>query len=234
MSDIRAELLDACDVLGWYGQEDLIWGHAAVRDPDGRGVWMKSSGFGFEEMTTDLLVLVDEDGSTLAGSGRCHIEYPIHTEIMKARPDVNAVVHTHWPHVVALAATGLPLRPISHDATMFVPDGLGRYEHGHLITTVEQGRAVSEALGDRPALLLAHHGMVTVGASLAEAVVAAVMLERAARYQLLAAAANPDFTYSTDAEALSKREQHFTAANIDAAWHYLRRRIGRESARTSR
>lgn len=228
MSDQKAELLAACEVLGWYGQEDLIWGHAAVRDAEGRGVWMKSSGFGFEEMTADLLVLVDESGATLAGAGRRHIEYPLHTEIVKARPDVGAVVHTHWPQVVAFTATGMPLRPISHDATLFVPDRLARYESGDLVTTAEQGRAVAEALGDRPAILLAHHGLVTVGADLAEAVVTAVMLERAARYQLLAAAAGPDFTYSTDEEAIHKREQHFIRGNIEGAWDYLRRRLARE------
>jgi L-ribulose-5-phosphate 4-epimerase len=222
------ELLTACDVLGWYGQEDLIWGHAAVRDESGRGVWMKSSGFGFEEMSRDLLVLVDDDGNTLAGSGRRHIEFPIHTEILRARSDVGAVVHTHWPQVVAFAATEMQLRPISHDATLFVPDRLARYEHGDLITTREQGEAVVQALGDRPAILLAHHGMVTVGADLAEAVVTAVMLERAARYQLLAAAANPDFSYSNDLEAVSKRELHFTRGNIEAAWQYLQRRLHRE------
>lgn len=228
MSDQRAELLAACDVLGGHAQDDLIWGHVSVRDAEGRGVWMKSSGFGFEEMTAELLVLVDENGTTLAGSGRRHIEYPIHTAIMKARPDVGAVVHTHWPQVVAFAATGMPLRAISHDATLFVPDRLARYEYGDLITTGEQGEAVAAALGDRPALLLAHHGMVTVGADLAEAVVTAVMLERAARYQLLTASAAPLFSYSSDAEAVSKRDKHFTRSNIEAAWAYLRRRVARD------
>jgi L-ribulose-5-phosphate 4-epimerase len=228
MSDQLVELVEACEVLGWYGHQDLIWGHAAVRDTDGRGVWMKSSGFGFEEMTTDLLVLVDESGTTLAGAGRRHVEYPIHTEIMKARSDVGAVVHTHWPQVIAFAATEMPLRPISHDATLFVPDRLARYESGDLITTVEQGQAVTAALGDRPAILLAHHGMITVGADLAEAVVTAVMLERAARYQLMAAASNPAFSYSTDDEAIDKRGKHFTRHNIDGAYNYLRRRLARE------
>jgi hypothetical protein len=83
-----------------------------VRDAENRGVWMKSPGFGFEEMTPELLVLLDESGNTPAGSGRRHIEYPIHTEIMRARPDVNAVVRTHWPQVVAFAATEMQLRPM--------------------------------------------------------------------------------------------------------------------------
>jgi hypothetical protein len=60
--------------------------------------------------------------------------------------------------------------------------------------------------------------MITVGADLAEAVITAVILERAARYQLLAETANPDFSFSSDAEAISKRGQHFTRGNIEDAW----------------
>ncbi|WP_426247433.1 class II aldolase/adducin family protein [Nocardioides sp. LHG3406-4] len=232
MTDQHSELLAACSVLGGYAQDDLIWGHASVRDSEGRGAWMKSSRLGFEEMTADLLVLVDDSGTTLAGGGTRHIESPIHTEIMRSRPDVGAVVHTHWPHVVAFGATGMPMRPISHDATLFVPDRLARYGSGELITTPEQGRAVAEALEDRPAILLAHHGMVTVGADVAEAVVTAVMLERAARLQLLTAAATPDFSYSSDDEAIRKRDQHFTRSNIEAAWAYLLRRVQGSSSAT--
>jgi L-fuculose-phosphate aldolase len=225
MDDVRDQLLAACRILGWYGAEDFIWGHASVRDSaGGTAAWMKSSGYGLEEMTRELLVLVDEEGTVLAGGGKRHIEYPIHTEILRARPDVGAVVHTHWPHVVAFGATGMPLRPISHDGTLFVPPGVPRYESGDLITTSEQGRSLAECLGDSPAVLLIHHGLVAVGADLAEAVVNAVMLERAVRHQLLAAAASADFTWSSDDEALSKRARHFTRANVEGLWRYLLRR----------
>ncbi len=231
MHDLHDDLLTACRILGWYGASDLIWGHVSARDPDGRGVWMKSSGYGFEEMTRERLVLVDEAGATLAGSGQRHIEFPIHTRIMRARPDVGAVVHTHWPHVVAFGATGMPLRPISHDGTVFMPDGVPRYGSGELITTDEQASALCDWLGGRPAILLINHGLVAVGSDLAEAVFTAVMLDRAVRHQLLAAAAGTDLLYSPDAVAVGKRAQHFTRANIDALWEYLRRRVEADQAR---
>ena len=65
--------------LGAAGQADLIWGHASVRDPSGRGAWMKAAGWGFEEITRERVVLVSDEGDVLAGEGRRHIEYPIHT-----------------------------------------------------------------------------------------------------------------------------------------------------------
>jgi L-ribulose-5-phosphate 4-epimerase len=225
MPDLRDDLLTACRILGWYGGRDLIWGHVSVRDPDGRGVWMKSSGYGFEEMTRERLLLVDEEGATLDGLGQRHSEYPIHTRIMRARPEVGAVVHTHWPHVVAFGATGLPLRPISHDGSVFMPDGVPRYGRGELITTERHASALCDSLGARSAILLVNHGLVAVGSDLAEAIFSAVMLDRAARYQLMAAAAGTNLVYSSAAVAVAKRADLFTRANIDGLWEYLRRQV---------
>ena len=67
---------------------------------------MKCSGWGFEEIDAGRIVLVSAQGEVLAGDGPRHIEYPIHTEIMAARPDVGAVVHTHSAAACAFAALG--------------------------------------------------------------------------------------------------------------------------------
>ena len=108
-----------CRVLGSAEQGDLIWGHVSARDPQGRGVWMKASGLGFEEVSPDDLLLVSWDGEVLSGDGRRHAEFPIHTEVMRARAEVGSVIHTHSPSAVALGALGVPLRPISHEANLF-------------------------------------------------------------------------------------------------------------------
>src|ERR1700740_1767405 len=104
--------VDGCRALAAAGEADMVWGHPSVRDPEGRGVWMKSSGWGFEEVDASRIVLVNPDGVVLEGSGKRHIEYPIHTEIMNRRPDVNAVVHTHSDAVNAFAALDVPVRAL--------------------------------------------------------------------------------------------------------------------------
>jgi ribulose-5-phosphate 4-epimerase/fuculose-1-phosphate aldolase len=104
-----------------------VYGHVSVRDPDGRGAWMKASTYGFEKVGVEQVILVDRAGQVVEGDGRRHAEYPLHTEVMAARPDVNSVVHTHAPDAVALGATGHPLRPISHEATLFVPPPIARF-----------------------------------------------------------------------------------------------------------
>ena len=172
------------------------------------------------------MLLVGWEGEVLEGSGRRHAEYPIHTEILRARPDVQCVVHTHAPAAVAFASLGEPLRPISHEGTFFVPPDVARFTlTGDLILTRELGQALAETLGRRNAVLLVHHGIVTVGPDVPTAVVGAILLERACRKQLLAMAAGSLRTWPSDEEALRKRQHCYPPELVRQAWDYLVRRV---------
>ena len=128
----------------------------------------------------------------VAGATRRHSEVYIRSEIFRARRDVNAVVHTHPTHTVAFSATGRPLRPISQGGAAF-SEGLPVYsDMMDLIPTPEMGQGVARALDPHRAVLLRNHGLAMTGQSLEEAVVLCVMLEEAARIQLLVDAAGSD------------------------------------------
>lgn len=222
---IREQVAVASNVLGIEDLGDFVLGHVSVRGVDGRGVWMKATGWGLEEITADRVQLVGWEGEVLAGEGRRHIEFPIHTEIMRARPDVNSVVHVHAPYAVAFAALVQPLRPISHEGAIFVPPDIARFtKTGDLILTPELGQALAQALGPRNAALMVHHGIVTVGENVETAVVAAILLERACHKQLIAMAAGELRTWSSDEEALAKRRQIYSPTMIYA---YLVRKVER-------
>lgn len=223
---IRTLVATGCRVLGAAGHGDLIWGHLSARDPDGRGAWLKVAGWGFDEVQPGRVHLVDRGGAVLDGTGRRHAEYPIHLEVFARRADVGAVAHTHAASAVAFAALEVPLRPISHEATLFVPPDIARFTGtGDLILTQELGAAVAEALGDRNALLLGNHGIVTVGPDVPTAVMTAVLLERACRMQLRAMAAGGLRRWSSDTEALAKREHCYPPAMLEQAWQYLVRQL---------
>ena len=225
--NIRALVATASRILAAAGQGDLIWGHASARDPGGRGVWMKSATWGLEEVTTDRVHLVGADGEVLDGSGPRHSEYPIHTEIMNARPDVAGVVHTHPPHAVALAATGQPLRPVSHAANFFVPPDIPRFtQTADLILTRDLGQAVAAELESASAIFLVNHGIVTVGQDLQTATVAAVLLERACAQQMLTHAFGGWPTWSAPGESRSKRRNIYADGPVRAVWDYLARSLG--------
>ena len=219
-ADVRRTIVRACRVLEAIGQGDLIWGHVSVRDEEGRGAWLKGARLGFDEVTEDDVILLSWDGDVLEGGAQRHVEYAIHTEIMRARDDVNAVVHTHPVHSIAFCATHRPLRALSHEGAQFVPPELPRFvESGELVTEAEHGVALAHALGDRSAILMPCHGITTVGAELGEAVGAAYHLERACQIDLLA---GPDAYGSDDEAALRKRTR--ASRRFLNAWEYLARR----------
>ena len=155
---------------------------------EGRGVWMKSSGWGFEEIDAGRVVLVSPDGEVLAGTGPRHIEYPIHTEIMAARPGRRR----GGAHALA---GGLPVRRARRAAAPARPRGSlfcypvhpplradRRPDQGPVAWPRRWRTRSATAI----AILLPQHGIVTVGPDLPAAVMAAVLLDRACRTQLTA------------------------------------------------
>jgi ribulose-5-phosphate 4-epimerase/fuculose-1-phosphate aldolase len=227
-ADVRELVATSCRILAAAGHDDLIWGHASIRDPGGKGVWLKSAEWSLAEVTADRVHLVDPDGNVLEGDGARHSEYPIHTETMAARPDVGAVVHTHPPHSVALAATGQPLRPVSHAANYFVPPEVPRFtDTADLVLTRDLGRSLALTLGDARAVFLVNHGIVAVGATLQTATIAAVLLERACKQQILTASAGGWPTWSVPEESLAKREHIYGERAMAAVWDHLVRQLPR-------
>src|SRR5690348_17224434 len=227
-ADDRAAItlaVDGCRALAAAGQADMVWGHPSVRDPEGRGVWMKASGWGFEEVDASRIVLVSPGGEVLAGGGPRHIEYPIHTEIMAARPDVGAVVHTHSPAACQFAALDVPLRPLDHAGSLFCYPDIPRFTlTGGLIKTRELGAALAGALGDARACLMPQHGIVAVGPDAPAAVMTAVLLDRACRTQLTAMAAGPLRRWGDEEDTVAKRADVWSSRQLRAGWEYLLRR----------
>jgi ribulose-5-phosphate 4-epimerase/fuculose-1-phosphate aldolase len=223
---LREQVALGCRILELEDQGDFVWGHVSARDPEGRGVWMKASTFGFDEITPGHVILVSWDGEVLEGAHRRHIEYPIHTRLMQARPDVQCVVHTHAPWAVAFASIQAPLRPISHEPTLFVPPDVARFtKTGDLILTDAVGDDLAAAVGERNAALMVNHGIVTAGIDVPTAVMTAVLLERACRTNMRAYAAGGPKTWSNDEEARAKRAHCYPPALLRQAWEYLGRRV---------
>jgi L-fuculose-phosphate aldolase len=216
--------VDGCRALAAAGQADMVWGHPSVRDPAGRGVWMKASGWGFEEIDASRVVLVSPDGEVLAGDGPRHIEYPIHTEVMAARPDAGAVVHTHSAAACQFAALGVPLRPLDHAGSLFCYPDIPRFElTGGLIKNRALGLALAEALGGAVAMLLPQHGIVAAGPDLPAAVMTAVLLDRACQTQLQAMAAGPLRAWGEEQDTIAKRADVWAPGQLRAGYEYLLR-----------
>lgn len=216
------ETARANQALAVAGHTDMVWGHASVRDPNGRGVWMKASEWGFEEVTIERLVLVSPEGEVIEGKEKRHIEYPIHTELMLANPEINSVVHTHAPMANAFAALDVPLKALSHDGVPFTRPDVPRFTlTGNLIRSRDLGKALAETIGNAAGCLLPQHGLVTVGPDAATAVMRAVLLERACKIQLTAMAAGPLKRWSDEEEIEAKNALVWSESQTHAGYGYL-------------
>lgn len=226
-AELRRDLVRACRILGTNGHGDNIYGHVSARLGTDR-VLMKAHHVALEEVTEADLLVLDLDGNVREGDKRRHTEYPIHTEIMRARPDVTAVVHTHPIHSVAFAARGLPLRPVGHEGSYFWPPDVPVFEEfTDLVRTREQGEAVARKLGGRPAMFLRNHGIAVAERSIEWATCVAILLEKAAEVQLLAQPSSEvGIAHTPEDEAVRKR-RIWTDESIDATWRYYLRRAER-------
>jgi L-fuculose-phosphate aldolase len=184
------DLAVACRQLAAEGHEDGNWGHLAARDPGGAGFWLKRSGIGLGEVEGPAdFVLLDFDGEQLAGSGRRHLEWPIHAEIMRARPEVAATAHTHALPFALFSATHVGLQQLLHESSAFVGDGVARFRlTSDLIVTPDLGRSLALELGAARAVLMASHGAAVTGRTIADLAVNVICLTKAIEAQRAMAA----------------------------------------------
>jgi ribulose-5-phosphate 4-epimerase/fuculose-1-phosphate aldolase len=223
--EARQLCMQAGAALWVAGQGDLVWGHVGVRDPLGRGIWIKKPGWGLEETTPENVQLVSFEAEVLAGEGKPHAECHIHLEILRSQPELACTVHTHAVPSVAFAALDVPLLPLSHDGALFGGADVPRFEpSGALINTPELGRRLAVTLGDAPGALLPAHGLVAAGPTVAAAVMHAVLLDRACALQLRAMPGGAPRAYPNRKEAAAKRFECWTASQLNAGWEYLLRR----------
>lgn len=223
LKELKENLAYSCNILAQEGHWDNILGHVSVRLPKQDKILMKPHSFGFEEIRPNHLIVCNLDGKKIEGKYERHSEIFIHTEIYRARPDVQCVVHTHPIYATAFGALRQPLKTISHEGSIFY-DGIPLFDYTTaLIRTPELGREVAKTLGKHRGLLMKNHGATVVGGSIPEATLYAVFLEKAARIQLIAMASGEP-SGSSDEEAKLKYKQVYTPHRLGSMWDYFVRR----------
>jgi len=184
---LRRKVATACRILGHAGLTEDILGHVSARVGDDQLLvrCRGSAERGLAFTTEDDVRLVALDGFDPGGGYSVPNELPIHVEILRARPDVHAVVHAHPPTVVVADLAGVPLLPMfgayNIPAAKLAAEGIPVYPRGVLIRTAALAAEMLEAMGDRPACVLRGHGITTTGASVEQAVAIALALDSLAR-----------------------------------------------------
>ncbi|MCP3822720.1 class II aldolase/adducin family protein [Streptomyces sp. A3M-1-3] len=187
----KQRLAAAIRLFGKYGFGEGISGHISVRDPQYPDrFWVNPFGVSFNRARVRDLICVDAQGRVVHGHHRVNPSaFVIHSRIHELRPDATAAAHGHTPYVRALGALGRLLEPIDQESAAFYDDQVLYSAYEGPSITLEQGQDIAEQLGDKRAILLRHHGLITVGGSLDEAVHWFFTYESCAKVQLLASMA---------------------------------------------
>jgi ribulose-5-phosphate 4-epimerase/fuculose-1-phosphate aldolase len=177
------DLVAASRILAKHGVLDA-WGHVSMRHPKNPERYLISRARAPALVSAEDIVELDLNSDPVDQSGRrLFLERYIHGEAYKARPDVNAVVHSHSPTVVPFSVTEEPLRAISSVAS-FLACGCPVFEirdvgltKGLLVSTGKQGAALAKVLGDKPVALLRGHGNIVVASDIPRVVHRALYTE---------------------------------------------------------
>lgn len=194
---LRQEVLEAALALRKFGLVWMAGGTVCVRDPQSGHVAVTPSGLGYSDLRPEDIPLVDIDMNPIEGKFRPSVATNLWTAIMKARPEINAVVHTHSPYATAFSVINQPIPIITETQADWFgqPVQVARYAHieaDHFVT------APVEALGDGFGVLLGQHGPITVGKTLHDALERAVTLEEAAKTYYVAKVIGEPVTFTPE------------------------------------
>jgi ribulose-5-phosphate 4-epimerase/fuculose-1-phosphate aldolase len=194
----KQRLTAALRLFGKYGFGEGISGHISVRDPEYPDqFWVNPFGVSFKHVRVADLIRVDSTGRVVQGKHRVNPSaFVIHSAIHDLHPGAEAAAHGHTVHSRALGALGRLLEPIDQESAAFYGRQVLYGEYEGPSTSVEQGRDIAEKLGDNRAILLRHHGLITVGGTVDEAVHWFFTYESCAQVQLLAQAAGTPQTFT--------------------------------------
>lgn len=228
LQDARDEVAMANRVLVNRGILDAF-GHVSLRHPESASHFLLSRSLAPGAVTAADVQVIDDHGD--ASDGRpSYLERFIHSEIYRARPDVQAIVHSHSASMIPFSVSTTPLRAIWHMAGFLgeavpvfdIRDAAGS-ETDLLVSNPELGAALAASLGDAAVVLMRGHGYVAVGDSIAQAVARAVYSDLNARAQA-AAATLGGYTALTAAEG--RRAAASNDGQLSRAWQEWVREVG--------
>ena len=173
----RQSIIDACLRMSQLGINQGTSGNISLRHD--AGMLVTPTSVPYETMQPEQIVFMGFDGS-FDSSQRPSSEWRFHLDILKARPEVNAVVHAHPPYATTLAIMGREIPAVHYMVAVAGGDSI-RCAPYATFGTEELSRHAVSALKDRLACLLAHHGMIAIGPSLSKAMWLAVEVETLAR-----------------------------------------------------
>lgn len=229
----RVDLAAAYRLVHRFGFDDTIWNHLSLAVPGRPELFLvKPHGLLYPEITASNLLVVDGEGNTIEGRGTAERSgVCIHSRVHRLKADAVCVLHTHMRYATWLSMVeNGRLWPISQNGLRFYDRISYDEDYAGLATDFEEGERLAGALGDNNIAILANHGVLVTGASVAEALYDLYYLEVSCEEQYrLASSGLPPRLIPDD--VIAKTRDQFVDLEGGAAFEFfaaLKRRLDRE------
>ena len=222
-AELRQQLADALSMMERAEVIDFN-GHMSCRLPGTDHILINSGKSVRSNLSAADIIAIDLDGKPVDGGEVPPMEFHLHSAIYRARPDVNAVAHTHPVWSTLFSSAGEPVLPVTMQAAVMGP--VQFFPKTASINQKALAEELAVALGPHRVVMLQSHGAVVVGADIVETFVLAIYLEETARRQYLARAlGTPQALSAAQVETIggNLRKPHL----LKKVWDYHRAKLAR-------
>jgi ribulose-5-phosphate 4-epimerase/fuculose-1-phosphate aldolase len=188
---VQQELACALRILAGEGWRENLSGHITVATDDG-GMWCNPWGLWWEEVRASDILRLDAGGAIVDGRWDVTPAVFLHTELHRARADARVIVHNHPYYATLLSTIGEPPRQVHQNSCIFDGELAFVDEYGG-VGDAGEGQWLADQVGGASGILLAHHGAIVTGPTIAAACYKATTFERMCRltYDALVAGHKP-------------------------------------------
>ena len=229
---LRVDLAAAYRLVALFGWDDLVFTHISARVPGTEDQFLINPyGFMFEEITASSLVKVDSSGRKLDDTpfDINPAGFTIHSAVHGARHDAACVLHVHSLNGVAVSAQKGGVLPLSQQS-IFVLTGLGYHDYEGVALRDDEKPGLVRDLGEKNFLMLRNHGLLTVGATVADAFLSMYLFETVCTIQVRAQAGGGELV-AVHPEIIATARQQVAAVTrglgASLTWPGLLRRLDR-------
>lgn len=234
--EVRCDLAAAYRLIAHFGMDDLIYTHLSARLPGKEHRFLLNPyGPMFDEIRASSLVVVDPEGHAIEKDQESKINnagFTIHSAVHMSRDDAQCVMHTHTLGGMAVAAQEQGLLPLNQ-MSMELYGRIAYHDYEGIADDLAERERLARDLGDKDVMILKHHGLLTVGRTVAEAFHNMYYLEQSCRIQIAATQGGQKITLPPDevvAHTVAQSNRYRESKSFGSrAWAALKRRLDRIS-----
>jgi HCOMODA/2-hydroxy-3-carboxy-muconic semialdehyde decarboxylase len=234
MDELQSSIGDLVIANRILAHENVVdaYGHVSIRHPQKPDRYLLSRSLSPEFVTRDDIIEFQLDGTSVNDSRPPYLERFIHGAIYEARPDINAVIHSHAEDILPFSISKTPMCCVAHvasDMGSHVPvwdiaDKFGDATN-LLVINMDQGREMARKLGGNSVVLMRGHGFSAAADGLLKLVRMSVYLPRNARI-LLAAMRMGEFKALSEGEIKTRNQFRAGSPEMQRGWEFWARRAG--------